>query len=79
MIETRGLQKLKQVLINDKHFNPTRFNELLTSDIFRVLQNYMEISKDELLSRIDIDAEGNYVFKCKVKCRRLKIVGLLNN
>ena len=79
IIEPRGLARLKQVLINDKHFNPAKFNEVLASDIFKVLQNYMEIQKDDILSRIDFDAEGNYVFRCKVKCNKIKVIGILNN
>ena len=79
IMEPRGLARLKQILINDKHFNPVKFNEVLASDVFKTLQNYMEITKEDILSRLDIDAEGNYVFRCKVKCNRLKIMGILNS
>ena len=78
MSEIRGISKLKQVLINDKHFNPERLNEVITGDLYKILQNYMEINRDDMLARIDIDDEGNYVLRCKVKCKRLKIMGLLS-
>ena len=67
MSEIRGISKLKQVLINDKHFNPERLNEVITGDLYKILQNYMEINRDDMLARIDIDDEGNYVLRCKVK------------
>lgn len=78
MSEIRGISKLKQVLINDKHFNPERLNEVISGDLYKILQNYMEINRDDMLARIDIDDEGNYVLRCKVKCKRLKIMGLLS-
>lgn len=76
--EPKGVEKLKQVLINDKHFNPERLNEVLSCDIYKVLKNYMELDKDDMLTRIDIDESGNYILRCKVKCKRLKIMGLLS-
>lgn len=76
--EPKGLAKLKQVLINDKHFNPERLNDVVSSDIFKLLQNYMEIDNSDMMSRIDLDEQGNYVLRCKVKCKRLKIMGLLS-
>ena len=76
--EPRGLTKLKQVLINDKHFNPERLNDVVSSDIFKLLQNYMEIDNSDMMSRIDLDEQGTYVLRCKVKCKRLKIMGLLS-
>ncbi len=76
--EPRGLDKLRQVLINDKHFNPERLQEVLTCDIYKVLQNYMDLNKNDMLTRLDIDENGNYVLRCKVMCKRLKIMGLLS-
>ena len=76
--EPKGLAKLKQVLINDKHFNPERLNDVVSSDIFKLLQNYMEIDNSDMMSRIDLDEQGNYVLRCKVKCKRLRIMGLLS-
>ncbi len=76
--EPRGVQRLKQVLINDKHYNPDRLNDVLSSDIFKLLSNYMDITNADMLSKITIDEQGNYVLRCKVVCKRLKIMGLLS-
>ena len=76
--EPKGVEKLKQVLINDKHFNPERLNDVLSCDSYKVLKNYMDVDKDDMLTRLDLDENGNYVLRCKVKCKRLKIMGLLS-
>ncbi|MBQ8761862.1 MAG: cell division topological specificity factor MinE [Clostridia bacterium] len=78
-METRGIAKLKQVLINDKHFNPIRLNEIVKSEIFKVMQNYMEIDSDDIITKIDIDVNGSYVLKCKVRSNRLKVLGIIPN
>ena len=77
MDNLRGISKLKQVLINDKHFNPMRLNDILKSEIYNVLKNYMEITKDDIIIKIDIEADGTYVLRCKAKCSRIKILGII--
>ncbi len=72
-----GAERLKKILINDKHFQPSRFNDLIKSEIFRCLSSYMEIAPENVMTNISIDEEGNYVLRCKVKCKRLKIMGIL--
>lgn len=73
-----NLNRLNQILINDKHFDPTKFNELLNVEVYKTLSNFMDITRQDVLTKIEIDKEGNYIFKCKTKCNRLKIIGLLN-
>jgi len=77
MYKTRGIEKLQKVLINDKHFQPARLNDVVRSEIFKCLSNYMEISPEDILTNISIDADGQYVLRCKVSCKRLKIMGIL--
>ncbi len=76
--EPRGVERLRQVLINDKHFDTDRLNDVVSSDIFKALSNYMDITHDDMLLRIDLDEQGDYVLRCKVKARRLKIMGFLS-
>lgn len=73
----KGIEKLKSVLISDKHINPIRVNEILKSDVFGVLQNYMEISENDIITKIDLDQNGNYIFRCKARSARLKTLGIL--
>lgn len=72
------LTRLNQILINDKFFNPTKLNELLNVEIYKTLSNFMEIRREDVATRIDIDESGNYVLRCKVSSKRLKVVGILN-
>lgn len=73
----KGIEKLKNVLINDKHVNPIRINDVLKSDVFSVLQNYMEITENDIITKIELDSGGNYVFRCKAISPRLKKIGIL--
>ncbi len=79
MSKMRGIDKLQKVLINDKHFQPARLNDIVRSDIFKCLSNYMEISPENILTDISVDETGQYVLRCKVSCKRLKIMGILPN
>lgn len=72
------LTRLNQILINDKFINPTKLNELLNVEIYKVLANFMDISREDVSTRLDVESNGTYVFRCKVACFRLKVVGLIN-
>lgn len=72
-----SINRLNQILINDKYFNPDKFNELLKIEVYKVLSHFMDLGKDGIITKIEVDSEGNYVFKCKARCHRLKVVGLL--
>lgn len=72
-----GIEKLKKVLVNDKHINPNMINEVLKSDIFNLLLNYMDITEADIITKIELDEKGNYVFRCKAKSKRLKTIGIL--
>lgn len=72
------LTRLNQILVKDKFFNTDKFNELVNVEIYKVLVNFMEIQREDVNTRLDIDERGNYVLRCKVECSRLKLVGLIN-
>ncbi len=73
------LTRLNQILINDKFFNLIKLNELLNVEIYKTLSNFMELKREDVATRIDIDERGNYVLRCKVSSQRLKVVGILND
>lgn len=73
------LSRLNQILIKDKIFNPSKLNELLNVEIFKTLSNFMDIKREDVATRIDIDEGGQYVLRCKVVSKRLKVVGILND
>jgi len=76
--ELGKLTRLNQILINDKFFNPTKLNELLNVEIYKTLSNFMEIGRENVATRLDIDEGGNYILRCKVTSKRLKVVGIIN-
>ena len=70
-------KRLMQVLISEKRFDSQKINNVLASDIFKVLQNYMDIERDDVHVKLDLDNEGFYVLKCKVNAKRIKIFGIM--
>ena len=72
-----GMSRLRQVLINDKHFNPERLNAIISSDVYRVLENYFEVSPENVQARIDFDEQGNYIIRIKACSNRVKVLGIL--
>lgn len=69
--------RLKNVLIADKHFNPESIKKVIQTDIFYLIRNYAEVSPENLDFNIDIDKNGDYIFSFFAKCSRLKIFGSL--
>ena len=68
--------RLRQVLINDKRFEPERLREILQNDLYNTLTNYLDITPQDIFSRIDIE-NGEYVLRCKVKAKRVKVMGII--
>ena len=70
-----GIERLKKVLISDKHFNPERLKDVMKSDILAVLQNYTDITSDNLKFNIEVDQMGKYKILINADCSRLKFLG----
>lgn len=64
--------RLKNVLVSDKQDNPLKVVNVIKSDILKVLQNYMNISSEDLDVNITVDEYGNFIFNSYAKVRRLK-------
>lgn len=70
-------ERLKHVLIADKHFNPDRIKQVIKSDIYHVLENYAHINGDNIYVDIEITPSGAYHFKIDAISQNLKIFGAL--
>lgn len=68
--------RLRQVLINDKRMDPSRLQEVLKNDIFEVLYQYLDIEPSAVKTQVDIE-DGEYVLRCKVRAKRLKVMGFV--
>ena len=70
-------ERLKHVLIADKHFNPERIKQVIKSDIYHVLLNYAHIKGDDIYVDIEITQSGSYHIKVDAISPNLKIFGAL--
>ena len=70
-----GVERLKKVLISDKHFNPERIEEVMKSDILNILQNYTDINGENLNFNIEVNNFGGYHITIDATCTRLKVLG----
>lgn len=69
--------RIKQMLINDKKNNPNKIISLLRSEIFYILQNYMDIKIDDVQLDIGIDNNGKYLLNLNVETSRIYITNYL--
>lgn len=68
-------ERLKNMLISDKHFDPKDLLKVLKTDLYELLVNYLEICPQDIVLTMGVDDFGKYDFKMQVKCERLKIFG----
>ena len=73
-----GVDRLKKVLISDKHFNPERIKEVIKSDILYILKNYTDVEADDLNFEINVADAGGYKINIDATCSRLKVLGSIN-
>ena len=68
-------ERLRQVLISDK--SSVNIEHVLKSDLLYVLNNYMEVSSDEVSLKIDVDEYGFFELKVYAKSRRIKNINAI--
>ncbi len=71
-------KNLYQTFVNTRHINLDKINKIITQDVFDVLHSYMDIDSSDIVLRLDQDERGDFILRCKVKAKRLKIVGFLS-
>ncbi len=70
------LQRLKNLLKQDKVNTPDRLTEVIKSDLFGVLKNYMEIRGEDVKVMIDADDKGYHVI-VSARTNRFRQIGML--
>jgi septum formation topological specificity factor MinE len=70
------LNRLKNLLKQDKVNTPDSLTDVLRSDLYAVLRNYMEIRSEDLKVIIDADDKG-YVIIISARTNRFKQIGML--
>lgn len=77
MYKKETKNKLMQVLISEKRFDPQKIDKVLESDFYKVIKNYMDIDREDIHTQLVLEDDGCYVLRCKVRARRIKIFGVL--
>ena len=77
MFRTKLDQDLNKGFLNERHIDLEKLNLVLTQDIFSVVNSYLDITPQDVSLRLGKNSEGEYELKCKVKAKRLKIVGFI--
>ena len=69
--------RLKTVLIKDKEQSPYHVLNVLKSEIYYILKNYMEILNDEIDVSFNLNSAGNYTLSIFADVKRLKRVSAI--
>ena len=68
-------ERIKNMLISDKHFDTKDMIKVIRNDMYVLLNNYLEISPQDILVTIKVNEYGEYELRVDVKTERLKIFG----
>lgn len=71
-----NVSHLMRVLISEKRFDSQKIDKVIENDIYKVVKNYMDISREDLKTQLVLDEEGCYVLRCKARAKRVKIFGV---
>ncbi len=77
MLKKKTNNNLLKVLISEKRFDPQKINNILATDLYDVIKNYFEVERVDVHTRVDLEEDGYYVLRCKVRAKRVKIFGVL--
>ena len=76
-LSQKNVERLQNVLISDKQFNPERIEKVLKSDMYNLLYNYCNVLPENLDIKITVQKDGSYQFSILAKADRLKVFGAL--
>lgn len=68
--------RLKNLLIKDKANAPCQLADVLKSDIYTLMKNYMEINSENIKIYFDADEKGYHII-ISVHTNRFKQMGML--
>ena len=73
-IADMGSKRLEKVLVKDKMEEPKKLEEILKSDILKILQDYMDITNISV--NFDVSLDG-YKLNINADAKRVKSFGIL--
>ncbi|MEG1499597.1 MAG: hypothetical protein RR400_00785 [Clostridia bacterium] len=71
-----NIERLKNVLVEDKKKNPEKVLSIINSDVRNAIENYVELFDDGIKSDFFIDENGVNII-IKIKGQRMKEIGFL--
>ncbi len=74
MDANRSIDRLKNVLVQDKEQNPVKIMGILKNDITKLLSNYMEVDGDDVDVNLLVNNNGSYDLVIKSVVRRVKVI-----
>lgn len=74
MDANRSIDRLKNVLVQDKEQNPVKIMGILKNDITKLLSNYMEVDGDDIDVNLLVNNNGSYDLVIKSVVRRVKVI-----
>ncbi len=70
-------KELNKSYLSERHINIDKLSLLIKQDIFSVLYSYFDIKPSDMVLRLEINDNCEYELKCKIKTKRVKIVGFV--
>ncbi len=64
-------------LLSTNFSSLNKLNTLLKSEVFKCLNSYLEFVPEKIMCDLCVDGNGEYVFRCKVNAKRLKMMSFL--
>ena len=58
MYKKETKNKLMQVLISEKRFDPQKIDKVLESDLYKVIKNYMDIDREDIRTQLVLEEDG---------------------
>ena len=71
--------RLRSMIVSDKRENPVRIERVLKSELVNVLQNYFDISHDDVDLSIIIRDDGRYDLQVNAVSRNIKFANSFEN
>lgn len=76
--EQKCINRLKNILKQDKERLSVPMLNMIKSDIYSALNNYFDIHPEDIDLRYFIDADGFYALNIGVRCNRIKKINFFN-
>ena len=72
---TRGVERIRKVILQDKTGAPEQVLSVLKSDLFELLDGYFEVNPQSVSLEVAVDEHGFYTIAVTAKAFRVRAVG----